>query len=227
MQTRIALVGDYDSSVVAHQAIPRAIELAALTLASRAEAVWIGSDELDDNSLEGFDALWCVPLSPYRNPAAVIAAIGQARAADLPFLGTCAGYQHALIEYARNVMGYSNADSLEDDPDTQMPVITALACRLADAVDTVSLAAGSRLHEIYQSERIAEEYNCGFGFNSDYLPLFADAGLRFSGFDQKGAPVAFELPSARFFIGTGFQPERSALQQVTHPLVVAFLMAAG
>lgn len=227
MQTRIALVGDYDSSVLAHQAIPRAIELAALALALPAESVWIRSDELGPDSLQGFDALWCVPFSPYRNQAAVIAAIEQARRADLPFLGTCAGYQHALIEYARNVLGYSNADSLEDDPDAQMPVITALPCRLADESDAVFLTQGSRLQEIYQSGKIVEEYNCGHGFNPDYLPLFANSGLRFSGFDERGAPRAFELPSARFFIGTAFQPERSALQQVTHPLIVAFLIAAG
>ncbi len=227
MQTRIALVGDYDSTVLAHQAVPRAIELAALAAALPAETVWISSDELGADSLEGFDALWCVPLSPYRNPAAVIAAIEQARVADLPFLGTCAGYQHALIEYARNVLGYGGADSLENDPDAPMPVITALPCRLADESEAVSLVQGSRLREVYQSGKIVEEYNCGYGFNPDYLPLFANSGLRFSGFDDKGAPRAFELPTARFFIGTAFQPERSALQQVTHPLIVAFLIAAG
>ncbi len=227
MQTKIALVGDYDAAVTAHQAIPRALELASLALALEAEPEWIGSDAIAGRDLAEFDALWCVPASPYRDQGAVIAAIAQARAADMPFLGTCAGYQHALIEYARNQLGYSEADSSEDNPEARLAVISALACRLDDQGDAVNLAPGSRLEEIYQSRRVVETYHCGYGFNPDYLSLFVDSGLVFSGFDDRGAPRAFELPQARFFVGTAFQPERSALQNATHPLIIAFLMAAG
>ena len=222
---KVALVGDYDAAVTAHQAIPRALELAALALATRVEQEWIGSDRIGARDLADFDGLWCVPLSPYRDAVAVIDAIEYARSRDLPFLGTCAGFQHAVLEYARNVLDLSEADSLEDNPQTAMPLITALACRLSDESDAINLTAGSRLERIYQTERIVDEYNCGFGINRDYLSRFADSEMTFCAFDDHGEARAFELERHPFFVGTAFQPERSALHGQTHPLICAFLMA--
>ena len=224
---KIALVGDYDENVLAHQAIPEALAASALALATPVEPRWIHSSEVDRSALAAVDGLWCVPLSPYAEPEAVIEAIGYARETELPFLGTCAGYQHALLEYARNVLGFVHAASSEDDPETSMPLVTALACRLSDAADAVVLQSGSRLAAIYQAEFVEEEYNCGFGLNPDYRSIFADSGLHFSAFDKKGEPRAIELDGHRFFFATAYQPERSALHHVTHPLITAFLMAAS
>ncbi|TNF86173.1 MAG: hypothetical protein JSU67_10250 [Gammaproteobacteria bacterium] len=223
---KIALVGDYDASVVAHQAIPQALAASALALATEAEPLWIHSSEVDQTALAAVDALWCVPLSPYAAAEAVITAIRFARETGLPFLGTCAGYQHAVLEYARNVLGFTHADSSEDNPETSMPLITALSCRLSAQTDTVYLQAGSRLAQIYQTHRIVEEYNCGYGVNPDYVAVFAGTGLHFCAQDGNGDPRAFELDDHGFFIGTAFQPERSALHGITHPLITAFLMAA-
>jgi CTP synthase (UTP-ammonia lyase) len=223
---KVALVGDYDATVLAHQAIPGAIERSALALATTVELIWIHSSEIDLQAIAAVDALWCVPLSPYADPEAVITVIRFAREHDMPFLGTCAGYQHAVLEYARNVHGFVDADSSEDNPETSMPLITALACRLADQADTIHLDHGSRIAGIYQTEHITEEYNCGFGINRDYLPLFVNSDFRFCARDDNGDPRAFELNSNRFFFGTAYQPERSSLQQITHPLITAFLMAA-
>ena len=182
--------------------------------------------EVEPGQLADFDALWCVPYSPYRKAAAVIAAIEYARENELPFLGTCAGCQHAVLEYARNALGLSEADSIEDNPETTMPLITALQCRLSDESGALNLAAGSRLERIYQNRRIVEEYNCGFGINRDYLPRFADSDLSFCAFDDDGDARAIELQGHPFFIGTAFQPERSALHGEAHPLICAFLIAA-
>jgi len=223
---KIALVGDYDATVRAHQAIPNAIEIAAKALAANAEIRWIHSSEVEPQALTEVDALWCVPLSPYRDPERVIDAIRFARETDLPFLGTCAGYQHTLLEFARNVLGCEEAASSEDNPETSMPLITALGCRLADEADAVKLLPGSRLAEIYRTDRIVEEYNCGFGVNPDYLPLFASSDLKFCATDDSAQPRACELDGKRFFFGTAYQPERSALQHRTHPLITTFLMAA-
>lgn len=222
---KIALVGDYDASVMAHRAIPRAIGIAARALATPVETTWLHSNEVNSQMITGCDALWCVPLSPYANPEAVIAMIAYARERDLPFLGTCAGYQHAVLEYARNELGCENAASSEDCPTTSMPLISALSCRLADQADTIYLESGSRLAEIYKSDKIIEEYNCGFGVNREYLPLFAASGLDFCAYDDAGDPRAFEVNGHRFFIGTAYQPERSSLHDNTHPLITAFLTA--
>jgi CTP synthase (UTP-ammonia lyase) len=201
----ILLVGDYDQAVVAHQAIPRAIDLAAQTLVTEVEQTWIRT---------------------YENPEMVIAAIRFVRENDIPFLGTCAGYQHAVIEYARNVLGFDSAASLEDDPDTPIPVIAPLACKLYDQAEAINIEQGSRAGDIYQAERVLEEYHCGFGVNPDFVQVFENSRLRFSGHDDNGDPRVCEIPGHRFFIGTAYQPERSALKQTVHPMITAFLMAA-
>jgi len=223
---KILLLGDYDQAVVAHQAIPLAIDLAAQMLATEVKQIWVRTAELNQQAMPEFDALWCVPFSPYEKPAAVIDAIKFARENELPFLGTCAGYQHAVIEFAGNVLGFESAASLEDDPDTSMPVIAPLACKLYDQAEAINIERGSRAGDIYQAERVLEEYHCGFGVNRDFVHVFENSQLRFSGHDDNGEPRVCEIPGHRFFIGTAFQPERSALKQRVHPLITAFLMAA-
>ena len=165
---KILLVGDYDQAVVAHQAIPRAIDLAARSLAAKVEQIWMRTAELNPHSMPEFDALWCVPFSPYEKPELVIAAIKFARENDIPFLGTCAGYQHAVIETARNVLGFESVASLEDDADTPIPVIAPLACKFYDQAEAINIERGSRAGDIYQTERVLEEYHCGFGVKSRF-----------------------------------------------------------
>ena len=223
---KILLIGDYDQAVVAHQAIPCAINLSAQALATAVEQIWVRTAELNPQTLAEFDALWCVPFSPYEKPEVVIAAIKFARENDIPFLGTCAGYQHAVIETARNLPGFESAASLEDDPDTPMPVIAPLVCKLYDQAEAINIERGSGAGDIYQAERVMEEYHCGFGVNRDFVQVFENSQLRFSGHDDNGDPRICEIPGHRFFIGTAFQPERSALKHRVHPLITAFLMAA-
>ena len=224
---KICLLGDYDATVTAHQAIPEALRLAAADLALSVEPLWLGSSTVGHADLEDLDALWCVPASPYANPAAVIDAIRYARENELPFLGTCGGYQHAVLEFARNRLGQDRAESTEENPASPMPLICALRCRLADASDAIILQAGTRAASIYESLRIVEEFNCGFGVNPDYLPLFAESELVFSGFDDHGDPRIAEIAGHPFFIATAFQPERSAFGGRAHPLVKALLRAAA
>ncbi|MDH3634470.1 MAG: hypothetical protein OES20_07165 [Gammaproteobacteria bacterium] len=223
---KILLVGDYDKKVVAHQAIPRAIELSARLLKAKAGQVWIRTRELDPTVMPDCDAIWCVPFSPYEKPGAVIGAIRFARENDIPFLGTCAGFQHAVIEYARNALGLESAESIEDNPGATMPVITALGCRLYDESEAINIERESRAGDIYQADRIMEEYHCGFGVNRELMHIFDDSGLKFSGHGNNGEPRLCEIPGHRFFIGTAFQPERSALKSCVHPLITAFLRTA-
>ena len=223
---KILLVGDYDKKVVAHQVIPLAIELSAGLLAAKVEQVWIRTRELDPAIIPDYDACWCVPLSPYENPEAVIATIRFARENDIPFLGTCAGFQHAVIEYSRNALGFESAASIEDNPAATMPVIAALGCRLYDESEAINIEHESRAGQIYQADRIMEEYHCGFGVNPELMGIFDDSELKFSGHDDNGEPRLCEIPDHRFFIGTAFQPERSALEARVHPLITAFLRAA-
>lgn len=117
--SRIAIVGDYSDRVTAHRAIPRALELAREQAGADVDWEWVGTRKIGDaaRDLAGYSALWLVPGSPYENTAGAIDAVRWAREGGRPFLGTCAGLQHALIEIARNVAGIGNADHAETNPD--------------------------------------------------------------------------------------------------------------
>src|SRR5688572_30632912 len=104
---RVAIVGDYQPSVVAHRAIPEALRLAGLG-DERFVWDWVETADLaadPSEQIASFHGLWCVPASPYSNPNGVLQAIRFVRETGRPFLGTCGGFQHAILEYARSVWG--------------------------------------------------------------------------------------------------------------------------
>jgi len=129
---KVGLIGDYRESVTAHKAIPIALELASEKVFEPVEFKWLDTTDLTLATLPGFDALWCVPASPYKNMENVLNAIRYAREEDVPFLGTCGGYQHAALEFAQNELGYSEAGNVEVNADTSMPLISGLSCKLYD-----------------------------------------------------------------------------------------------
>jgi CTP synthase (UTP-ammonia lyase) len=156
-----------------------------------------------------------------------LAAIRYAREQQRPFLGTCGGFQHALIEYARNSLGWVAADHAESNPSASMPLIAPLTCALREAQGLIQLKAGSRIREIYGLEETTEGYNCSFGFNPKYGAIFKQAEMSVTGVDENGEVRVVELVEHPFFIATLFQPERSAFKGHAHPLVRAFVEAAG
>jgi CTP synthase (UTP-ammonia lyase) len=224
---RVALVGDYSPDVPAHRAIPRALELAGVAIGREVSWRWLHTTAIQAAPRELADcaAVWVVPASPYANMAGVLAAIRWARETGRPFLGTCGGFQHALIEFARNVAGLTAADHAESNEHANTLVVTPLACPLVEKTGTLHFVSGSRLQRAYASTQASEAYHCSYGLNAEYRTQLEKAGLCFSGFDDTGEGRAFELPSHQFFIGTLFQPERSALRGEVHPLIQAFLRA--
>lgn len=224
---KIGLIGDFNQDVTAHQAIPMAIELAAKDQFKDIEVQWIRTTEILVTDLRQYAGLWCVPASPYADMEKVLQAIRFARTKNVPFLGTCGGYQHAALEFARNALGFSHADNAEVNPATDMPLISSLVCKLIEVSGGISLQANSRVAGIYGQNTVSEEYRCGFGVNRDYLNLFDDSSMKFTGFDSEGDPRVLEIPANRFFLGTAFQPERSALRGESHPIIKSFLEAAA
>lgn len=227
---RIGLIGDYNPTVIAHQAIPRALGLASEAVGCSVDVEWLHTAALDnvsDKSLGEFHGLWCTPASPYASMSGALRGIRYARERGIPFLGTCGGFQHALIEYARNVLGRAEADHAESNPSTVMPLIALLTCSLVGTTGRIHFVPGTRIAQIYGSADAVEAYHCNYGFNPHYAPLFANAQFIVSARDDSGEPRAMELSDFAFFIGTLFQPERSALSDRSHPLVEEFLRVAG
>lgn len=231
MQTvRIGLIGDYDPAVVAHRAIPEALRRAAAKGGIALEASWVGTATLGPDvpgQLARFAGLWCVPASPYASTEGALAAIRFARQSGRPFLGTCGGFQHALLEYVRDVLGHRDAEHAETNPGAGMPLIAPLSCSLVEKSGRIAFAEGSRLRALYGTPEAEEQYHCNYGLNPAYETLLDGAGLRVSGRDPAGEVRAVELDGHPFFVATPFQPERAALRGIDHPLVAAYVAAAA
>jgi CTP synthase (UTP-ammonia lyase) len=225
-KVRVGLVGDYDAGIRAHQAIPQALARAGAAVGAEVEARWIGSDAVDEAALAGVAGLWCVPGSPYQDMDGALRAIRWARERGVPFLGSCGGFQHAVIEYARNVVGLAEADHAESNPTAALPLVAPLACALVGARGVVRFVAGTRLAVIYGSDEAEEGYYCSYGLNPALQARIFDGRLRVAARDVDGQVRAVELDGQRFFFATLFQPELSALAERTHPLVTAFVRAA-
>ena len=225
LEIRIGLVGDYDATVPAHQAIPFALALASEALAVTVTPTWLPTETIQsDADLSEFDGLWCVPASPYRSTEGALRAIRFAREHQIPFLGTCGGFQHAVLEYARNVLGWADADHAETAPDAERAVITPLACALVETTDGIQLVPGSRIAAAYGTLEAVEGYRCRYGLNPTFqAQLLASNDLSIAATDAAGEIRGLELRQHPFFVATLFQPERAALRDVLPPLVQAFV----
>ncbi len=204
---RIAIVGDRSPNVTAHRRLPRLLEALADDDRLVLDAYWIGTDDAEEpDAVRGFDAVWVVPGSPYRSEAGALAAIRTAREEGIPFLGTCGGFQHVLLEYARNVCGLTGVAHAEHAPDAEDLLIEPLACSLVGHEGTVTLAPGSLAESVLGADRSIERYHCSYG-PGRHLDTLRAHGLRFTGADENGEVRVVELPGHPFFLATLFQPE--------------------
>ena len=224
---KIGLVGDYDAAITAHRAIPLALELCSQALDAELRYDWIGTQEIQsESSLFNFDGLWCVPGSPYRNTEGALLAIRYARVNDVAFLGTCGGFQHAILEYARNELGWTDADHAEVAPDSERAVISPLSCSLVEETGVVRFEKQSKIANAYDAASASEGYHCRYGLNPEFEAELISGSLRATARDQNGEVRAVELVTHPFFVATLFQPERAAFEARTPPLVKAFVCAA-
>jgi len=224
----IGLIGDRNDSVPAHQAIPLALEHAAETLGIAAAYEWVPTERIRSASrVASFDGLWCVPASPYRSMEGALLAIRCAREGRIPFLGTCGGFQHAIIEYARNVLGWLDATHAESDSGAALAVISPLSCGAMHGTGSVPLLPGTRIAAAYGTDEATEEYRCSYGVNPDFRASLVAGPLRETARDDTGDLRAVELDDHPFFVATLFQPERAALRGRPVPLVNAFVAACA
>jgi CTP synthase (UTP-ammonia lyase) len=224
MNTTIALVGDRSRDVPAHARIPELLDALAEREQLVLDAYWIPTTEAHEG-LDGFDAIWVMPGSPYRSQEGALAAIRTAREREIPFLGSCGGFQHAILEYARNVCGITEASHAESEDSGEF-VIVELSCSLVGHEAAVRVERGSLAEAALGAETTVERYNCSYGMNPLYLDVLRDHGLRFSGVDQAGEVRVMELPGHPFFLATLFQPELVGDGTRPHPLVRALATAA-
>ncbi len=189
---RIGILGDFNPEFRSHHATPDSLQHAAHKLDLKVESEWIPTPSLigtdAEKTLESFDGLWAAPGSPYKSFDGMLKGIEFARRRDWPFLGTCGGFQYVLIEFARNVLGIADADSVENNSGSKNIVIYPVACavpnrkgdapKLSGVVPEIRLRPGSYLQSFYgKKEIVTEEFFCNFEVNPEYEWCAMEAGF--------------------------------------------------
>jgi CTP synthase (UTP-ammonia lyase) len=214
MSVAIAALGDRNPAYLTHREIDATIALAP-------EIRWVGTETAQ---LDGYDGLWVLPGTPYRDEQAALAAIRFAREQGMPVLGTCGGFQHMALEYARNAAGIAGAAHAETDPDGEELVIAPLACSLVGEERTIRPVEGTRLAAICGTEPFTGFHYCNYGLAAG---MEQRLGFVVNAHADDAGVEGFELPSHPFYVGTLFQPQVGTSERgAVHPLLHALLAAA-
>jgi CTP synthase (UTP-ammonia lyase) len=223
----IALLGEYTSTFKPHVATEIALRHSSALLGIAIKGEWVSTQDIDESLFSRYSGLWVAPGSPYKNLERTVWAIEHARKNNVPCFGTCGGFQHMVLEYARNVLHYADAQHAEYDPYASTLFISRLACSLAGREMELRFEHGSLVAEIYGSTSAKEEYYCNFGVDPEKVEILASSGLRISGSDSEGEVRVIELPNHPFYLGTLFVPQTRSTERRPHPLVTAFVQAVA
>lgn len=221
---RIGVIGDFDRSNPTHLATDAALEHSCAAKGYALELEWLPTDEAHE--MGRFDGFWCSPGSPYRSLTGALELLRFAREKEIPTIGTCGGFQHMILEFARNVVGVEDAAHAEYDPYASKLFLSRLPCSLVGKTLAVQFEEGSHTARAHGSTTVDENYYCNFGLNPEYERVLIDAGLRIPGRGAEGEARVIELPNHPFYVGTLYVPQARSTAQNPHPLVNAFLKAA-
>jgi CTP synthase (UTP-ammonia lyase) len=153
-------------------------------------------------------------------------AVRFAREMGFPFIGTWGGFQHALLEYARNVLNIQDAEHEETAANAPTLLISKLACSLVGKTQTIKIVPGSLVHRAYGREEVTEQFACSYGLNPQFRDKVQKGQLKITGVDLDGEVRIVELSDHRFYVATLFLPQISSEPESPHPLIVAYLRAA-
>ena len=233
----VGLIGKYVELPDSYKSIMESFVHAGAINECKVNLETIHSEDLNsDNVKEKLNSMQGIIVAPgfgQRGIEGKIVAAKYARENDLPYLGICLGMQSAVIEYARNVMNFRNADSTEFNRRTPYPVIDLMEEQknVTEKGGTMRLGAypceikkNTKAHEIYKSIHIKERHRHRYEFNNNYLKDFEKAGMVFSGCNPETDLIEImEIPSHRWFVGVQFHPEYRSTVLNPHPLFVAFV----
>ncbi|MGE4564138.1 MAG: CTP synthase [Victivallaceae bacterium] len=235
---RIGVVGKYTACPDSYKSIAESLRHAGIGLDSKVDIDLIDAGEVDllPEKLKLCDGILIPGGFGSRGLEGKIAAIEFARRNRVPILGICLGMQCMVIEFARNVLGYADADSTEVNPDTSHPVIDLMpyqknisakggTMRLGSYV--CELKPASRAAALYGQETISERHRHRYEFNNLYREDFATSKLKIAGTSPDGTLVEMvELEDHPYFIGCQFHPEFQSQIATPHPLFMGLIEAA-
>ncbi len=246
---RIAMVGKYMDLLDAYKSLNEALKHAGLQSMAKVEVDYIDAEQIEQEGtavLEGVDAILVPGGFGDRGFEGKIQTVTYARENNVPFLGICLGMHVAMIEFARNALGLSEANSTEMDPSTPDPVIglitewvnpdgsTTQRSAASDLGGTMRLGAqpchlveGSKVRALYEAETIEERHRHRYEVNNTYLDRLAEKGLQVVGWSADRSLVEIiEIPKHPWFVACQFHPEFTSRPRGGHPLFTGYIKAA-
>ncbi len=237
--TEIALIGKYVELKDSYISIAESLIHAGAENKTRVNIHWIHSSEMEgeniNNQLSKMDGIIVAPGFGSRAVEGKINAVKFARENQVPFLGICLGMQCAVIEFARNVIGFKEAHSTEINSETPYPVISMMEEQkeLKNLGGTMRLGAydchvekDSLLHKVYQNDVISERHRHRYEFNNKYVRDFEENGIVFSGKNKANNLMeTIEIPNHPWFVGVQYHPEYKSRVVNPHPLFISFIKA--
>ncbi len=239
-EVKIGLVGKYIELQDAYKSIHESFIHAGVANECTVHIESVHSEDIDEHNvhtlLGGLDGVLVAPGFGMRGIEGKIAAIRYVRENNIPFFGICLGMQCAVIEFARNVLGLTDAHSTEMSADTKHPVISMMEeqKQIVDKGGTMrlgsykcTLANNSLAQQLYGSSNISERHRHRYEFNNAYLEQFKAAGMQATGTNpDNGLVEIVEVPSHPFFIGVQFHPELKSTVENPHPVFKGLVKAA-
>jgi CTP synthase len=236
----IALVGKYVELHDAYLSVVEALSHGGLYNGAEVEISWVNAMDLTKENvadrLKKADGILVPGGFGTRGIEGKILAIEYARTRNIPFLGICLGMQTAVIEFARNVLGYEDAHSSEFDKDTGHAVIDLmmeqrqideLGGTMRLGLYEATLQKGSHAEEAYGKTTIFERHRHRYEFNNEYIRNFEENGLRFTGRNPgRNLVEIIEIPEHKWFVATQFHPELKSRPTDPHPLFRDFIKAS-
>ena len=236
----IALVGKYVQLHDAYISVVEALKHGGITNHATIDIKWVDSETVTENNVDELlgevDGILVPGGFGTRGIEGMITAIRYARENKIPFLGLCLGMQLTIVEYARNVVGFRDAHSIEMDPNTTHPVIALMPDQngVEDIGGTLRLGAypcvlakDSLAHSLYGTDNISERHRHRYEVNNDFRAVLTEKGLLLSGTSPDNRIVEMcELPGHPFYIATQGHPELKSRPNRPHPLFRGLIEAA-
>lgn len=239
-EVTIAVVGKYIKYQDAYKSIYESLDHAGISFSSRILVRKVEAEEIERDGAErvlgNVDGILVPGGFGYRGVSGKIEAIRYAREKSIPFFGICLGLQCAVIEFARNVLGLDDANTTENDPNCQHPVvcllneqfnITHLGGTMRLGQYPCALKEGSKAHQAYSSLLVNERHRHRYEFNNEFRQQFTAHGMTFSGTSPDGKLVEIvEIPTHPWFLAVQCHPEFKSKPTSPHPLFRSFVRAA-
>lgn len=228
VKNTIAIVGEYYKGFEPHVKLDEALEHVKQKFGFNFDYEWVNTlmvEQHGDEFLKKYCGIWSAPGSPFLSLEGALHAIKFARVNNIPHIGTCAGFQHTIIEFARNILGVKEAQHEEYDANVSSLFISKLVCSLAGKKMKIFLRKESKAFLCYNKEEVAENYYCNFGINPKFQDELNHPSLLISGVDQDDEIRIIEIPENKFFVATLFVPQTNSTIEEPHPLIHEFIKA--